>query len=254
MSAERPLGVRNGIGCGSSGARARCRVRTCPGVFAVCSDVFVWGAAAVLGHSGLGYLSHMTDKGNPRNPLLARHAEALDLFTERVHAIRPDQWDDPTPCTEWTVRDLVNHLAVEQMWVPPLVRDGGTTAEQGEAFEGDLLGEDPVATWDEAAAAAREAFAAPGALERTVDLSFGETPATHYCTQMTADATVHAWDLSRAIGADERLPKALVDFSVREVAPYAAELEKSGLFAAAVEPPPDADAQTKLLALLGREA
>ncbi|WP_064456947.1 TIGR03086 family metal-binding protein [Streptomyces hygroscopicus] len=187
------------------------------------------------------------------NPLLTRHGEALDLFTERVHAIRPDQWDDPTPCAEWTVRDLVNHLAVEQMWVPPLVREGASMADQGDALEGDLLGDDPVATWDAAAAAARDAFREPGALDRMVGLSYGESPATHYCAQMTADAAVHAWDLSRAIGTDERIPKPLVDFSVREVAPYAADLEESGLFAAPVDPPPGADAQVRLLALLGRE-
>ncbi|MFF4477659.1 TIGR03086 family metal-binding protein [Stenotrophomonas sp. NPDC087984] len=187
------------------------------------------------------------------NPLLARHGEALDLFTERVHAIRPNQWDDPTPCAEWTVRDLVNHLAVEQMWVPPLVREGASVADQGNALEGDLLGDDPVATWDVVVAAARDAFREPGALDRMVELSYGESPATHYCAQMTADAAVHAWDLSRAIGAEERIPKPLVDFSVREVAPYAADLEESGLFAAPVEPPAGADAQTRLLALLGRE-
>ncbi|MFE2447094.1 TIGR03086 family metal-binding protein [Streptomyces sp. NPDC059426] len=187
------------------------------------------------------------------NPLLARHGEALDLFTERVHAIRPNQWDDPTPCTEWTVRDLVNHLAVEQMWVPPLVREGASVADQGNALEGDLLGDDPVATWDVVVAAARDAFREPGALDRMVELSYGESPATQYCAQMTADAAVHAWDLSRAIGAEERIPKPLVDFSVREVAPYAADLEESGLFAAPVEPPAGADAQTRLLALLGRE-
>ncbi|MGW2329667.1 TIGR03086 family metal-binding protein [Streptomyces sp. NPDC001700] len=200
----------------------------------------------------------MTDtSANPMadNPLLARHGEALDLFTERVHAVRADQWDAPTPCTEWTVRDLVNHLAVEQMWVPSLLREGASASASGEGdvLSGDQLGEDPVATWDAAAAVARTAFREPGALERTVALSYGASPATEYCAQMTADATVHAWDLARAIGADERLPKPLVDFSVREVAPYAAELEKSGLFAAPVEPPPGADAQTKLLALLGRE-
>ncbi|KUL67150.1 hypothetical protein ADL28_01785 [Streptomyces violaceusniger] len=187
------------------------------------------------------------------NPLLARHGEALDLFTERVHEIRPHQWDDSTPCTEWTVRDLVNHLAVEQMWVPPLVREGASVADQSNALEGDLLGDDPVATWDVVVAAARDAFREPGALDRTVELSYGESPATHYCAQMTADAAVHAWDLSRAIGAEERIPKPLVDFSVREVAPYAADLEESGLFAAPVEPPPGADAQARLLALLGRE-
>ncbi|AQW49394.1 TIGR03086 family metal-binding protein [Streptomyces violaceusniger] len=187
------------------------------------------------------------------NPLLARHGEALDLFTERVHAIRPNQWDDPTPCAEWTVRDLVNHLAVEQMWVPALVREGASVADQSNALEGDLLGDDPVATWDVVVAAARDAFREPGALDRMVELSYGECPATHYCAQMTADAAVHAWDLSRAIGAEERIPKPLVDFSVREVAPYAADLEESGLFAAPVEPPSGADAQARLLALLGRE-
>ncbi|MFF7652958.1 TIGR03086 family metal-binding protein [Streptomyces sp. NPDC007983] len=200
----------------------------------------------------------MTDtSANPTpaadNPLLARHGEALDLFTERVHAVRPDQWDDPTPCTEWTVRDLVNHLAVEQMWVPALLREGASPGGEDEVLSGDQLGDDPIATWDAVAAVARTAFHEPGALERTVALSYGASPATEYCAQMTADATVHAWDLARAIGADERLPKPLVDFSVREVAPYAADLEKSGLFAAPVDPPPNADAQTKLLALLGRE-
>ncbi|MEU7576980.1 TIGR03086 family metal-binding protein [Streptomyces sp. NPDC041068] len=192
----------------------------------------------------------MTDKAEP--PLLDRHAEALDLFTDRVHAVRTDQWDAPTPCTEWTVRDLVNHLASEQLWVPPLVRDGASVEAVGDAFDGDMLGPDPVTSWDTAAAASRAAFREPGALDRTVHLSFGDTSAAFYCGQMTTDLVVHAWDLSRAVGADETLPDALVNFSVREISPYAAELEKSGLFAAAVEPPAGADVRTKLLALLGR--
>ncbi|MEU1116474.1 MULTISPECIES: TIGR03086 family metal-binding protein [unclassified Streptomyces] len=184
--------------------------------------------------------------------VLDRHAEALDLFAERVHAVRGDQWDAPTPCTDWTVRDLVGHLTTEQLWVPALVRDGATTESVGDSFDGDVLGPDPVASWDTAAAAARAAFREPGALDRTVHLSFGDTDATFYLGQMITDLTVHTWDLSRAIGADERLPGPLVDFVRGEVEPHAAELEKSGLFAPAVEPPPGADAQTKLLNLMGR--
>ncbi|MFI7319799.1 TIGR03086 family metal-binding protein [Streptomyces venezuelae] len=185
--------------------------------------------------------------------LLERHGEALDLFTDRVHAVRADQWDDPTPCTDWTVHDLVNHLASEQLWVPPLLRDGATTESVGDAFDGDMLGPDPVASWDTAAAAARDAFREEGALDRTVHLSSGDASAPFYAGQMITDLVVHAWDLSRAIGADERLPEALVDFALSEVRPYAEELEKSGLFAPAVESPADADEQTKLLNLLGRE-
>lgn len=196
----------------------------------------------------------MTDTGAAAGgSLLDRHGEALDLFADRVHAIRPDQWDAPTPCTDWTVRDLVNHLTTEQLWVPSLVRDGATVESVGDSFEGDMLGPDPVASWDTASAAAREAFGEPGALDRTVHLSSGESSAVHYCGQMTMDLVVHAWDLSRAIGADEKLPADLVDFSRREVEPYAAELAKTGLFDRAVKSPPGADEQTRLLNLLGRD-
>lgn len=120
--------------------------------------------------------------------LLDRHAEALQLFTGRVHAVRDDQWSASTPCTEWSVRDLVTHLATEQLWVPSLVTEGRTVAEVGDAFDGDVLGDDPVTVWDRAAAEAREAFAAPGALERTVNLSYGDSAADAYCAQMVSDA------------------------------------------------------------------
>ncbi|GAA2962700.1 TIGR03086 family metal-binding protein [Streptomyces enissocaesilis] len=190
-------------------------------------------------------------------PLLSRHHEALALFGGHVRAVRQDQWRAPTPCAEWSVRDLVNHLTVEQLWVPPLVTERRTAEEAhdgsfGFDADGDVLGDDPVAVWERAAAGAREAFAAPGALERTVQLSYGQTSCAAYCAQMVTDLVVHAWDLARAIGADERLPDGLVDFAVREVGPHSAELEKSGLFAAPVEPPAGAGVQAKLLSLLGR--
>ncbi|MEU5432831.1 TIGR03086 family metal-binding protein [Streptomyces sp. NPDC020719] len=187
-----------------------------------------------------------------RDPLLDRHREALALFGARVHAVRPDQWDLRTPCTDWTVRDLVNHLVVEQLWVPPLV-EGRSLADVGDAFDGDVLGDDPVAAWDSAKDAALAAFAGPGALDGTVHLSYGKTPATAYCSQMVADAVVHSWDLSRAIGADEQLPDALVDAAAREFGQYADELPRS-LFDAPVKVPAGADAQTRLLAMLGRDA
>ncbi|MEV0598334.1 TIGR03086 family metal-binding protein [Streptomyces sp. NPDC050315] len=184
--------------------------------------------------------------------ILRRHGEAIELFGDRVHAVGKDQWDAATPCANWTVRDLVNHLTAEQLWVPRLVRDGATIEDVGEDFSGDVLGENPVATWDRAAVAAVAAFTEPGALDRRVHLSYGRTGAAAYCSQMTMDAVVHAWDLSRAVGASEELPKELVTAALREVEPYAAELSESGLFAPAIEPPPGADDQTRLLCLLGR--
>ncbi|WP_374200960.1 TIGR03086 family metal-binding protein [Streptomyces bambusae] len=189
---------------------------------------------------------------DPQTALLDLHAEALRLFGERVHAITGDQWDGPTPCTEWTVADLVNHVTGEQLWVPPLVAEGRTVEDIGDAFSGDLLGEDPMAAWDTAAHAAHAAFAAPGALERPVALSRGPTPGSAYCAELIVDCAVHTWDLSRGIGADDRLPDDLVDFTFKEVAPHADALAASGMFAAPVEIPDGADTQTRLLALMGR--
>ncbi|MFC5719314.1 TIGR03086 family metal-binding protein [Streptomyces gamaensis] len=183
--------------------------------------------------------------------LLARHGEALELFTEHVHAIGRDQWRAPTPCADWTVRDLVNHLTAEQLWVPFTV-GGATMAEVGDRFDGDRLGDHPTRAWDHAVAGALAAFREPGALDRTVHLSYGPSPCAAYCSQMTADATVHAWDLARAIGADETIPKTLLDFTQGEFGAYADDLAGTGLFAPPVEPPPGADAQTVLLAQLGR--
>jgi uncharacterized protein (TIGR03086 family) len=194
----------------------------------------------------------MASHSSSDRDLLDRHAEALQLFTDRVHAVRDDQWSAPTPCTEWSVRDLVAHLTSEQLWVPSLVTEGLTVAEVGDAYDGDVLGDDPVAVWDRAAAGAREAFAAPGAFGRTVHLSYGDTAADAYCAQMVSDAVVHSWDLARAIGADEGLPEDLVAFTRREVEPYAKGLSQTGLFAPAVRTEKDAHPQTQLLALLGR--
>ncbi|MEU9232284.1 TIGR03086 family metal-binding protein [Streptomyces subrutilus] len=184
--------------------------------------------------------------------LLERHAEALRLFGERLRAVGDGQWNAQTPCTEWSVRDLVNHVTGEQLWIPPLVSEGRTVGEMGDAFSGDVLGADPVAAWDRASAAAHAAFAAPGALDRTVRLSYGPALGSAYCSELTADCVVHTWDLSRAIGADDRLPDGLVEFSIKEVMPYADGLAASGMYAAPLEIPAGANAQTRLLSLLGR--
>ncbi|MFJ5552715.1 TIGR03086 family metal-binding protein [Streptomyces sp. NPDC093225] len=185
--------------------------------------------------------------------LLAQHAQALEYFGGLVHAVGPDQWGGPTPCTEWNVRDLVNHVVGEQLWVPPLVTEGLTVAEVGGALDGDLLGDDPAAAWDRGAAGAAAAFGAPGALERTVKLSYGEAKAAAYCSELAADTVVHAWDLARGIGADDRLPADLVEFALKEIAPYADGLAASGAYAEPLEIPAGADAQTRLLAMVGRK-
>ncbi|MER6364319.1 TIGR03086 family metal-binding protein [Kitasatospora sp. NPDC001527] len=178
------------------------------------------------------------------------YPEALAAFTERVRLVTPDQWDAPTPCADWTVRDLVNHLTGEQLWVPELLM-GATIAEVGGRFDGDVLGDDPVGAWSAAADAARGAFAVPGAADLTVHLSFGDVSGQYYLDQLTADAVVHTWDLAEGTGRLTRLPEGLVDFALAEYTGYG-DLSGSGLFDPPLPVAEDADAQTRMLALTGR--
>ena len=184
--------------------------------------------------------------------LLDNYRRSLSEFTERVRQVRPDQWGNPTPCTDWDVRTLVNHIVTEDRWTVPMF-GGATIAEVGDRFDGDLLGADPIGSADDAAKQAEATVAEPGALDRTVHLSFGDTPAEEYVWQLLADHLVHAWDLAAAIGADRGLP----DDVVRGCAAWFTDREPlyrgSGAIGAAVEVPEDASDQDRLIAAFGRD-
>jgi uncharacterized protein (TIGR03086 family) len=190
------------------------------------------------------------EAGEPMDEVLDLHRRALEEFGRRVHAVRPDQWTCPTPCRDWEVRMLVNHLVVEQLWVPPLL-DGRTVAEVGDRLAGDQLGDDPVRRWDEAAAAAQAALEADGALGRTVHLSYGDRPAHEYARELVFDLVVHAWDLARATDGDEKIDPSLVEAVYGRIEPDA-DLSGTGMYDPPVPVPPDADEQTRLIAATGR--
>ncbi len=183
---------------------------------------------------------------------LAVHRSALRQFDNRVQLIRDGQWHNSTPDTDWDVTDLVAHLVYEQLWVPRLLA-GESIAAIGDAFDGDVLGDDPKGAWTAAAAAARAAFERPGALAGQVNLSFGDVAAPVYLQQMTVDLVVHAWDLARGIGADEEMPNDLVSAVLEQAKPLAADWQGTELFAPPIPVPGCTDDLTELLALLGRQ-
>jgi uncharacterized protein (TIGR03086 family) len=184
--------------------------------------------------------------------LKAFHERSVAFFGSRVAAIREDQWHDPTPCEDWDVRELVRHLVYENLWTAPLMR-GATLREVGDRFEGEILGEDPKAAWNESARAALDAVCDVD-LDLPVNLSRGPTPARQYLFELWMDHVVHAWDLSRAIGADERLDGDMVQALYGVIAPVEDGLKASGVFGPKVEPPEGSDLQTRLLAVCGRVA
>ncbi|TNC25387.1 TIGR03086 family metal-binding protein [Amycolatopsis alkalitolerans] len=183
--------------------------------------------------------------------LLDAHGEALREFDDTIHQIKDDQWDAATPCSEWTVRDLVNHLVSEQLWVPHLLA-GQTLAEVGDRYDGDVLGSAPVAVWETASAAARRAWTEPGATDRQVHLSYGDDDATDYGWQMTLDLAVHAWDLARGIGAAQPIAPEVAETLLTVLGPQIEAWQGIGIFAPPVAVPGSASAAGRLLGLTGR--
>ena len=178
---------------------------------------------------------------------------AVAEFGSRVQQIGDHQWAAATPDEGWSVRDLVNHIVGECLWAPPLLA-GSTIAEVGDRFDGDVLGADPKQAWAAASAGAVQAVDADGAMDRTVHLSFGDFPGREYTLQLFADHLIHAWDLARAIGADERLDTGLVASCATWFGAVEDAYRSAGAIAARPPVPSDADAQTVLLARFGRQA
>ena len=191
----------------------------------------------------------MTSSGGADVRGLYRRAQ--DVFGNRVHGVTDDQWATGTPCAEWDVGALVNHVLSEVCWAVPLLA-GRTIAEVGDRFDGDLLGDDPVARWDEAAAEALVAVGEDGSLDCIVHLSFGDFPGRVYLLQLFADLLIHGWDLSTATGQDSRLDPDLVDACAAWFVDWAPGYREFGAVAERPVVGPDADAQQRLLAEFGR--
>ena len=167
-------------------------------------------------------------------------------------AARVRDWTAPTPCSDWTVRELVNHVVGEDRWTRPLV-EGQTIAEVGDSLSGDLLGEDPggavLAAAAEALGSVQERLEGGG----IVHLSYGDEDLAEYVRQLTADHLVHGWDLAAASGQDRTLDADVV----AEVAAWYADREAlyrgAGIVAERPAGVTSSGPQDDLLLAFGRE-
>src|SRR5262249_48148544 len=127
-------------------------------------------------------------------PLPDVHQDALDHTGRIVRGISADQLGVATPCADYDVRALLNHLVSGNWWVAPLV-EGKSIAEVGDKYDGDVVGDDPGRAYDESAASAAAAFNAPGAMEAPVAVSYGPVPGAIYAGHRFIDVLIHGWDL-----------------------------------------------------------
>jgi uncharacterized protein (TIGR03086 family) len=168
-----------------------------------------------------------------------------------VAGISADQWSAPTPCADWNVRELLNHVVAGNWWAAELA-SGATIDEVGARLDGDQLGAAPLDAYERSAEAAATAFEKPGDLESPCAVSYGPVPGSVYAGHRFIDVLIHGWDLAVATGQDHTLAPALVDACLEVVVPQAEMLRSSGMFGGDVAAPGTADAQARLLAMLGR--
>ena len=178
-----------------------------------------------------------------------------------VTRIRDDQWDMPIPpdfarrdtAQVPSLRTIIGYHAYDDAWVPDMVA-GRTMAEVGQgAYKGDLLGDDPKASFSALVERACAAVEALDDLDRTVHCSFGDFTAQNYLWQITLFRGMRAHDLAKVVGADVPMPDALVQGIWDQVLPRAEEWRSYGVFPEAVPVPDDAPLLDRLLGLTGRQ-
>ena len=178
---------------------------------------------------------------------------ARSEFDRRLRAVGPGDWDRPTPCGDWTVRDLVVHVIAGTRMAAALL-DGCSTEDATAIIGSEAEPTDAVATFNEVADVQAHAFVQDGALERIVHHPRGDFPATVLLGFRVGDFALHAWDLARAIGADETLPDDLVTQVWSGIEPMLPIIGTLGAFGDGPSGtvPEDAPLQTRLLDATGR--
>jgi uncharacterized protein (TIGR03086 family) len=176
--------------------------------------------------------------------------KAVDQTGRIVAGVKPDQLEGPTPCADWDTRALLNHT----IGVVEMFDDAAQTKPfNGSIFANDNVGEDPGASYASRAAMLHDTLAQPNVIDRTWTMPFGEVPGAAGAGFATLELFQHGWDVARASGQQ-------IDFDtdVTEVAAATAQfmpaeqVRVAGVFGAESSCPPDASAEDRLAAFLGR--
>lgn len=184
---------------------------------------------------------HATDNGAAQ-----RYRQLAAAFTARIERVPPGMWTTPTPCTDWNVRELVAHVidmhAVHIHKVGRPVRPGPDVTA------------DPLGAFTHVRDQVQSDLDDPVRASATFEGRFGRwTFAQAIDRAVSLDLAIHGWDLATATGQDDRIDPAHLPHLWQICELVGEEALRYG-FGPALEPGPDADEQTRLLAHLGRRA
>jgi uncharacterized protein (TIGR03086 family) len=134
--------------------------------------------------------------------LLGMYQRTLDAANRLIGSVRSDELAKPTPCSEWDVQALINHMIGTNRRFADAVAGEQRAADTGAQTP---AGGDPAAAYAASTQAALQAWRAPGALERTLHLPFGDIPGSVGIGVIFVDQLIHTWDLAKATGREHRL-------------------------------------------------
>jgi hypothetical protein len=175
-----------------------------------------------------------------------------------VDQISDEHWDLPLPegmsTKPSTLLQAVNYHTYDDAWVPDVLA-GKTTDQVGDQYEALLTSDrhNARAVFAQYNARAGNAARSFDDVECTVHLSYGDFPAHEYFRHIIAFRAFRAHDIARMIGVEAKLPGDVVDGLWVHLAPYVEGYRAMGVFPPARDVSADADSQTQLLALVGRE-
>jgi len=169
-----------------------------------------------------------------------------------VAGVHKEDLHEPTPCAEWDVAKLLDHLIADIDTFnrvasgEPLDLVTSITPEENEG----RAAPDAAAAFDQVVKRARELWSAPGALERIYKTSRSELPGAGIFNIFLIELLVHGWDIAKATGQQREMP---ADLAEAELAFTTKMMKDKRMgFAEPVLAPEDASATDRLVAFLGR--
>ncbi|OEU97084.1 TIGR03086 family metal-binding protein [Streptomyces oceani] len=193
----------------------------------------------------------------------ARYRQLSDAFTRQVEAVPPRRWDDPSPCADWTARQVLDHVIETQHRTagyvsrdlpgPPDPTSADAPVGDPADAPGDAPADDPVAAWRAARDAMRRLLEDPATARLEFDGMLGRTSLERAVDDFVCfDLVVHAWDIARATGGDERMDLTEVRRLRAQAEGFGAAFRGPGGFGPEIAAPEGAGEQERLLAYLGR--
>ena len=170
--------------------------------------------------------------------------------TEGVLAeIGAEQYELPTPCTEWNLRELVNHMIGSVHFMASAV--AGEDLPEGDAPDF-TAAQEPAKEFRAAAERSLAVWRGDGALDGSVQLGPVELPAQAALGLNQLDVLTHSWDVAEAIGVDRSLDPAVAEAVLAASQMIVTDEMRGDRFAPAVTIAEDAPAHDRLAAFLGR--